>query len=744
MSCLLAAPSPARTAQAPLASSAAPAVGGDVRYTLDQLGTLYPINLRGVDGSDSFEFGVRDDQVVTAARLKLTYAYSPSLLPELSHINVLVNDQVAASIPLPKETGGASLKRTVDLPPYLITPFSVLRLQLIGHYTMQCEDPLHSSLWANISLGSELDLATAPLPMPNDLARLPEPFFDAHDRRLLALPFVFAGNPDEAALEAAGTVSSWFGALAGYRGARFPVSIAQIPAQGNAVVLAAGAQAAALAPAPLQGPTLAVVDNPNDPNGKLLLVMGRDGKELKQAAAALAIGNQALSGASATITQLADQAPRKPYDAPRWLRTDRPVSFGELIDAKRMNVSGFNPGAIRIDVRVPPDLFGWHEPKVPVDLRYRYTPQQTLTNSALLFHVNDQFVKSIPLPSLERLADGGALRAQVLPDSSLPMRAQVEVPLQLLKSRAQLQLRYMYDYLKQGECRDIIIDNVRGAIDPESTIDLTGYPHFMAMPDLAAFAQAGFPFTRLADLSETAVVLGANAGPQEYSVYLFAMGRMGESTGYPTTGVTVVRARTADAAPSGKDLLVIASGADPAWRDAWAGQMPAGYGRDAYFTLSDLPHRVLGWFHADPRLDDEPHRAALAYAGNGVSAVVAGFESPRDSGRSVVMLASNRPEGLQDVASALLGGPDYNRPIQGSLTVIRGKEIDPLVGEQTYYIGHLGFFKRIAWTLSPFMPRGRTLTAAGWVLAVIVALLLLGWLASWLWRRRRARFGQAG
>ncbi len=730
-----AAAQPGANAPAPAPAPTGPVT--TVTYTLQQLGAQYALNLRGVDGSNTLPVGVRDDQVVSGARLNLRYAYSPALLADLSHINVLVNDQVAASIAVPKETGGQSLQRTIALPPYLFTSNSKLRLQLIGHYTTQCEDPLHSSLWANISNESTLSIDTQPLPQGNDLARLPQPFFDTHDIRRLNLPFVFAGNPDAAALEAAGAVSSWFGALANYRGADFPVSLSTVPAQGNAIVMVESADQATLAGAPLQGPTLAIVANPNDPNGKLLLVMGRDGKELKQAADALVAGSQTLSGPSALITHFADLAPRKPYDAPRWLRTDRPVSFGELVDAKQLGVSGYSPDLIRINTRVPPDLFGWHARNVPIDLHYRYTPQPYMVNSSLLFSVSDQFMKSIPLLPLERLEGSEKLRAEVLPDSSLPRQAQLEVPLEtLLQPNTQLQFRYMYDYIKQGECRDIIIDNVRGAIDPESTIDLSAYPHYMAMPNLAAFAQAGFPFTRMADLSGTDVVLGANAGVQEYSTYLAVMGRMGDSTGYPANGVTVLRGQRIDAMPPGKDLLVIASGADQAWLKGWAQYMPAAYDQSAQFSISDLPGRVRGWFHSNPRLDAEPSRLSLAWTGPGVSAVLAGFESPTEKGRSVVMMVSNQPEGLKDAVSALLGVPNYDKqPIQGSLVSIRGQEVDSLVGEHTYYVGSLGIWRGLDWWLSSF---GLSLA---WLLKVLGAIALVAIVAGGFGflRRRQAR-----
>lgn len=186
--------------------------------TLKQLGANYPMHLRGIEGSDGVSFDVRADQVVSKARVNLEYSYSPALLSELSHINVMVNDQVAASLELPRETAGSLQSQIVDIPPHLVTEFNRLTLQLIGHYTMQCEDPLHSSLWAKVSNGSRLELETMPIILPNELANLPVPFFDGRDSRLLELPFVFVASPDNRTLEAAGAVASWFGAMASYRG----------------------------------------------------------------------------------------------------------------------------------------------------------------------------------------------------------------------------------------------------------------------------------------------------------------------------------------------------------------------------------------------------------------------------------------------------------------------------------------------------------------------------------------------
>ncbi|VVO37508.1 cellulose biosynthesis cyclic di-GMP-binding regulatory protein BcsB [Pseudomonas fluorescens] len=705
---------------------------GNYSLTLKQLGRNYPMTLRGVESSDSVNFDVRADAIVTGAHLTLQYTYSPALLADLSQINVMVNDEVAASLPLPKENAGVMQKQVVEIPAHLITEFNRLSLQFVGHYSMSCEDPQHSSLWAKISNSSQLDIQVSPLSLPDDLAILPLPFFDRRDARQLSLPFVFATAPDNSTLEAAGALSSWFGAQASYRGAMFSSHFNQLPASGNAVVLLSGPDALKLGPLTLPaatGPTLTLMSNPNDANGKLLIITGRDGAELKRAATALVLGSQALSGSRVVIDHLDNVQPRKPYDAPNWLPTDRPVKLGELIAAKQLNVAGYNPGEITVPLNFPPDLFTWRDDGAPLDLKYRYTPQEKSSNSSFIVSFNDGLIQSRNLPSQDKL-DSGVLSALKTNDS-LAREVRVRLPLNSVALQSRLQLRYMFDYIKQGECGDIIIDNMRGSVDPESTLDLSGYDHFMAMPNLGVFKDAGFPFTRLADLSQTAVVLPDNAGAADLDAYLTVLGRFGQSTGYPATGVQVMQAAQV-AAAADKDLLVLASGANQPLLTQWADRLPAA-GNDGQqrFELSDLPMRVRDWFSPDPDANQRKARLAMAFSGGQRSTYLTGFESPLKSGRSVVVIASDRPEGLIDATKALIGGEEYTQSIQGSLVVVRGKSIEALVADEQYYVGDLGPFKYVQWMLSRHV---------GWMFALTgLAILLLSGLAYVSLRARAKR-----
>jgi len=260
---------------------------------------------------------------------------------------------------------------------------------------------------------------------------------------------------------------------------------------------------------------------------------------------------------------------------------------------------------------------------------------------------------------------------------------------------------------------------------------VSAYSHFMAMPNLNVFQNSGFPFTRLADLSQTAVVLPDNASPADYAAYLGVLGRMGESTGYPATGVTVTQAQRVETV-SDKDLLVIGSGGNQPLAKQWADLMPASIdGNARRFGLSDYVYRAVDWFSPDPRATDETARNRLGFTTEGASAMFAGFESPLAKGRSVVMLSASQPAGLAEALDALIGGEGYENTISGSLAVVRGKDVQSVLSDQNYYVGKLGAFKRVQWFMSEYLTAFVVASAIGAVLAVLALYLSL--------RRRAAR-----
>ncbi|MNF59233.1 Cyclic di-GMP-binding protein precursor [compost metagenome] len=181
-----------------------------------------------------------------------------------------------------------------------------------------------------------------------------------------------------------------------------------------------------------------------------------------------------------------------------------------------------------------------------------------------------------------------------------------------------------------------------------------------------------------------------------------------------------------------KDLLVLASGANQPLLTQWADRLPAA-GNDGKqrFEVSDLPMRVRDWFSPDPDANQRKARLAMAFSGGQRSTYLTGFESPLKSGRSVVVIASDRPEGLTEATKALVGGEEYTQSIQGSLVVVRGKSIEALVADEQYYVGELGPFKYVQWMLSRHV---------GWMFALTgLAIVLLSGLAYVSLRARAKR-----
>jgi len=667
--------------------------------TLKQMVPGDVIDLRGIEGERSFPFTVRSDEVITSAKVRYGVAYSPALLPELSHLKVLVNNELVSVVPLPKETSkGIVREDTID--PRFFADFNQLKFKLIGHYTRECEDPYHSSLWAQVSNTSYLELTVSSIDLANDLALLPAPFFDRRDAKLLDLPFVLPPQASLDMLRNAGIVASWFGHLASYRGARFPVATDGLP-KGHAIVFATSKEVPAGIQIPaISGPTLTIVANPANPKTKLLLVLGRDNSELKIAAQALTLGNSVLSGPTAVIKDFKEPEIRTAYDAPNWFPTNRPVKFGEVLPVDDLQVSGLNPDVIRLNMRVAPDLFTWQRDGVPIDLRYRFTPRPTIDKSTLNIGINGGFVRSLSLSGAE--SEKGKIKESVMlffKEGHRFAQEEIQVPLFKIGAENQLQFQFFYDYPKQGQCKDVYLDNVRSAIDPDSTIDFSDMPHYATFPNLAYIANAGFPYTKYADLSESAVVMPDRPSNEEVQVFLNLMGRMGESTGYPVTNNTVIRSTDVDK-HSNKDFLVIATNGDQPLLKQWAKYMPLAM--DETGNHLQIPRgflRILArWAGKD--IDDVERRSGemLAKTGNAFGAMMQ-FESPLSAGHSVVVLTGGTAENLLDVTNGL-NKADLRSKFQGDLVLVKGdKIVDALIGD-TYYSGHLPFWTWIKWSLS--------------------------------------------
>ncbi len=699
--------------------------------TLAQLGANQPVPLRGVDDDRTLHVGIRLDEVVTAAKLKLVYTYSPSLIYPLSHLKVRLNDEVVATVPLDQERAGQQVTREISLDPRFFTDFNRINVQLIAHYTLDhCEEPNHSSLWTDISPSTTLTLTKTTVTLPDSLTLLPAPFFDRRDNSRVTVPFVLPANADPAVLRAAGVVASWLGAQASYREVRFPASRAA-PADAHAIVLVTpDAMPDGIRIDKIEGASIRVMPNPANPARKLLVLAGRNPQELQMAANALVLGKAAMAGSSTGVQSVDVGKPRRPYDAPAWAPVDRPVLFKELVtDLQQLQVAGSNPDAIRVNLRVPADLFGWNDRSVPLNVKYRYTAPSTYNDSALSVDVNDQLVRSYRLKPLTAQGDESLVSVPLLSGGSATTSNDILIPAFRVGSNNQMQFRFNIDSQRTGLCASTSVNSARAAIDPDSSIDFRGFSHYAALPNLAFFANSGYPFTRLADLADTAVVMPDAPTPVDQEALLTVLGHMGKWTGLPSLRVAVAPAAAIDTVKD-RNLVIIGTGSAAKVLTGWGKSLPLLIERGkTEITLRD--QRWHAWSNWLSGIDEEavsPAGRAILTADGPLAALV-GFESPYAERRSVVAITASTDDRVRDVLD-VLQDPGKVAQIRGDLTVIHRHELEGLRLGDRYYVGTLPWYGRLWMRMSghPVI-----LAIAGIAAGLMVALALfwaLGRLAA--------------
>jgi cellulose synthase (UDP-forming) len=662
--------------------------------TLHDIGVAGPMTMRGTSPIQGVLFGIKRDEVVVDARLSLTGAMSPSLIPDASNVTITLNDQYVGTIPVTAnhpEFGPMD----IAINPVFFQDRNRLNFRFVGRYTQDCNDPLSGLLWSTVSDKSTLTLTIARLPPGRDLARLPLPLFDENLRQKFNLPFSLVSNPSNEVLQASGIVASWFGKLADFRGTHFAVS-SDLPHDGNGVVVAVAHD---LPPRlnlpPVRGPMVAQVANPNDSFATILVVTGRDGPEVVAAANMLSLGSRLLSG-DADGGQSEVVPSRKPYDAPAWISTERPVRFGELVDASALQGTGYAPGTFHVPFRTAPDLYTWRRRPFQADIRFRAPPGPIIdvATSRLDVGINGMFLRSYSLAPTDTTVDWimrNAGYSRPVRDGSTP------IPLYSVFGQNDLQLFFDARPLHRGDCAAIPEDLHMG-VDPDSTLDLSSAHHFAALPNLAFFANSGFPFTRMADLSDSAVVLPQQPGSVEFTAFLGLMGNLGALTLQPVNRVIVIRTSELEPLPD-KDLLVISSLAHLGAASTLLERSPFRIeGNNLRLSLPTPLEDIWHLFGDGGAGSRQQAMTALSTPLGNRSAVLIGAEAPGSHHRSVVALLSGSPQGLDAMVDAMRDAKLLPN-IQGDLALLAGGSMASYRVGSTYDVGSLPFWLWPGWWL---------------------------------------------
>ncbi len=698
-------------------------------FTLKDVGVPDAIQFHGVDASKNIIFALSQTQVAQQAKLNLHYSFSPGLLPQFSHLNVMLNGALIASLPVPEKAADVqnALTTSLTLPSELLARNNVLGFQFIGHYTLSCEDPANTVLWGRVENNSSIDVSGSLLPLSDNLNLLPLPFYDESVGSTTAsIPFAFAGQPGPGELQAAGIVASWFGIRAKSRALTFPVTLDGKLPKGNVVLFVD--QPSGLPPGldlGTGGPVIAIRTNPSDPFSKVLIIAGDDGSQLVTAARSLALENNVFQGSTIQVSDFQMPAARQADDAPLWLRTDRVSPFWNYSQEPSLQSDG--SGTLPVYVRIPPDLFFGEQTTVPLHLDYRYNAIPLAGGSTMRVSANGSLVNELALPQRD--------------NPKQMLNAAVSVPLVDMRPFANTFLfKFFFQIAKQGPCRNTPPLNLQGALLRSSYLDLRGLNHWAAMPNLELFANAGFPFTRFADLSQSIVVLPPRASAKEIGLYLMFLGYFGEQTGYPA-----LRLQMDDSVNLGKDAdyLILGSADDQPAFEQLSRHLPIAVSRDGVSVQNTggffAAIQRAWWQVAELRPDwwwkltrSQDKAGVIASLGDSPDAVIQGLESPWKAGRSMVTITIKNDDSVAAFSDAFLKASG-SASIGDSVSVLQGSEFTSYrLGDTFYQVGHLPWWTQVRYRLREFP----------WLIVLltfVLGLFVVPWTKARLDHRTQAR-----
>lgn len=682
-------------------------------FTLGSLSDGQKLLLLEQPGSRAIlKFATPESWLIRSGKLRLKYQIAKNAQLENTFADIRLNDSVLATVtPSAEERDAGAGELTVPLPAELLTGKNALTVQLAGQANGACRAATQKDPgWLRIDPASEVVLEAQPLVVASELAALPLPFLDHLGTAPVQLPIIFAHTPDATTLESAGVLAAWFGVQADDGGVRFITLQNELP-QGNGVVLLAGSEEIDGIAVSTPGSSVMLLPNPRNPYAKLLVVHGETNQDLLRASQALSTGQLKLKGDVAVLRGPLTFSQRTANDAPRWIHSNR-VSLDSLMARGDLRNNGQRP--INVYVHLAPDYNFGVQQRMYLHLAYQVESTGLAKSSNVTASLNDTPLGSLPLEA--KSGPGGA---------DIPI---VDAPTAVYANT--LQLQFYFVQAGSDPCGSAP-GSSNAQILSSSYLDLGNAVHYKELPNLQLFSKAGFPFTRMADLSQSAVLLPRSPGAEILALYLDLMAYFGAQTGYPVVGVQVASIEDA-AALRQKDLLLLGTFADLRDADAINNKLPLTYA-DRAFVLSQRARWALipDWLM---RRDSGAWQALNGDTPVWPDGLLEGISSPFKSGRSVVVIAGRDRAALPWLTASLL----TTMPLDGidsSVSLFTtGRFISYPLSTASYGSGDLPWYRAFRYWLPHHLV---VLT----ILLFMVLISLASMVHQWLEARIRARLG---
>jgi cellulose synthase (UDP-forming) len=682
------------------------------RISLKDMGVQSTLEMHGPHSYSALGFVLSNSRVPRRAQINLAYHFNSLVLPKTASIRVMMNGTPIGTIQAPDVAMGRGdfAIASFGVPSDLLIRNNELTFEFTGGTALRMETQTKASVLASIGATSTLLVVGDRIPVRRDLSLLPMPLFDPDLQTTTTIPFCFMSTPTPKMLEAAGIVASWFGVQQSAKPIHFSVSIGVIPTGDVIVFSDHGANLPATMQVPGGGASMSLKANPTDPDGSVLALAGDNDDQLLQVARSLALmtvsheeggDNVAAAGDSVRIGDFAMPAPRKPDDAPRWLMTDR---LKTLFADRQTTMTSNGSQPLPVYFRLPPDLFYGETQNLNLKLSYRYNALAVAQGSALRLYVNGVIVTETQLAPGKGPAD--KTRVILLPTETLRPFGNT------------MTMNFDFVPANPNDTGQNPERALRGDILRDSALDIRGLAHWAAMPNLELFANAGFPFTRLADLADTTVIMPASPTPKEIALLLYLMSHFGTQTGYPSLRVEVAGPDVALA--SSRDYLILGNVADQPAFAQLENSLPVTFDATGVHVNQAQFGRLNGFLRS---LQGLPVWQKLNGATNDLPSnddgrpdlMIEGLESPTGRGRSIV-LVELKSDDVVDRFAEVFQERSQSSDISQSVSLLRKTSFTSYgVPTPGYHVGYISWYALMRiWLAEHF-----------WVLLVAMLLLCL-------------------
>ncbi|MEM6532310.1 MAG: cellulose biosynthesis cyclic di-GMP-binding regulatory protein BcsB [Myxococcota bacterium] len=584
--------------------------------SLDDIGFDATRRAKRVESYIDLPFATRADQILNRATFSLRFETAPP-----HDLDVAVNHESIGVIKA-SEVRAGEVEYRYDLDTLILSGTDTVTLRFLSKALDEAPEHcrfVEAGAWSSLAKGS-IQTVTSLLPLPNDMSLFPLPFVDPRvsEPQTVALVLPAGQSVIRAAILLAGGLNRITGSEP-----HFDVYRDSLPTGHAVVVLTNERDAAALGLSYLPGARSYYTSNPKSEGHKLLVISGSGAEEAESAVLGTLL-SEARSGPSLTpvldavtgaVEAAAGQVP------PSWKAIEEPLTLSSFAEGDLV-AKGGRTQTLSVGFRIPPDLFIWPATEVPFDVHFAQTTAMGQAPARIDVEFNGRFITTLPE------VDGGERTVRLF--------------LHRDTIRGYNSIDFHVRYPEAKSCIATRESDGAVTIFGDSILHFENTPRFAVLPDVDRFINDGYPFSRVGDLGETAVVLSSGWVNEEVETLLSVFAHLAAVTETLPTGIRVY---TEDTLPKRLDLDLIAVGGldSHRWIAQWSKKIPVTLGhRGAELAAPGIMDQLRGRVF---RGDRERAEDLLGHEHSSLAAI-SGFVSPFAKDRSAILITSTGPNTL--------------------------------------------------------------------------------------------------